>query len=273
MTHPAEATGVAPAEGIVGGASPSRLARIAGALYLVNVVAGAFAIGYVQTTVFAGDPATTAANLSAHELLYRSGLAAHVLVTVTNVPLALIFYELFKSVNRRLALLEAFFILVATAIEAAGILGQFAPLVLLGDGADTGALPPAQLQGLAQLAGSFARLDYTIYTVFFGLDILLMSYLLLRSRFVPRLIGVLLAVDGLAYLSYSFTDILAPSSAAELTPWVQLPAPLAEGALSLWLLAFGVNVTRWTRQAMTATTAQLTAACPDVPVTARPRAA
>ena len=222
--------------------SPSRLARIAGALYLVNVVAGAFAIGYVQTRVFASDPAITAANLQAHELLYRSGLAAHVLVTVTNVPLALIFYELFKSVNRRLALLDAFFILVATAIEAAGILGQFAPLVLLGGGADTGALPPAQLQGLAHLAGSFAHLDYTLYTVFFGLDILLMSNLLLRSGFVPRLIGVLLAVDGLAYLVYSFTDILAPGLASHLTPWVQLPAPLAEGALSLWLLAFGVSV-------------------------------
>ena len=66
------------------------------------------------------DSATTAANIQAHELLYQSGLAAHLLVTVTNVPLAFIFYELFKVVNRRVALLTAFFILVATAIEAAG---------------------------------------------------------------------------------------------------------------------------------------------------------
>jgi hypothetical protein len=253
MTSTAPGTGSAAAAESAGSAAPSRLARIAGALYLVNVVAGALAIGYVQTRVFASDPAATAANLQAHELLYRSGLAAHVLVTVTNVPLALLFYELFKSVNRRLALLDAFFILVATAIEAAGILGQFAPLVLLGDGAHTSALPPAQLQALAHLTSSFAHLDYTIYTVFFGLDILLMSYLLLRSGFVPRMIGVLLAVDGLAYLVYSFTDILAPGLASHLTPWVQLPAPLAEGALSLWLLAFGVNVRRWTRRAPTVT--------------------
>jgi hypothetical protein len=73
------------------GASPRQLARIAGALYLVNVLAGAFAIGYVQTTLFAVDPATTAANIQSHQFLYRSGLAAHVVVTVTNVPLALIF--------------------------------------------------------------------------------------------------------------------------------------------------------------------------------------
>ena len=250
MTQTAEVTSVAPAaDGVVRGASPHQLARLAGALYLVNVVAGAFAIGYVQTRVFGADPATTAANIQAHELLYRSGLAAHVVVTVTNVPLALIFYELFRRVNRRLALLDAFFILVATAVEAAGLLVQFAPLVLLDDGAQTSALPPAQLQALAHLTSVFAHHDYTVYTVFFGLDILLMSYLLLRSRFVPRLIGVLLAVDGLAYLVYSFTDILTPGLAAQLTPWVQLPAPLAEGALSLWLLAFGVNAARADSQA------------------------
>jgi hypothetical protein len=215
-----------------------RLARLAGAVYLINVVAGAFAIGYVQTTLFASDPAMTVANIEAHEFLYRAGLAAHVVVTLTNVPLALIFYELFKGVSRRLALLDAFFILVATAIEAAGLLAQFAPLVPRSDGS-TDAWPPAQLQALVSLTAHLAHADYTVYTVFFGLDILCLSYLLLRSGFLPRTIAVLLAVDGLAYLVYSFCDILAPTLAAQLTPWIQLPAPVAEGALSLWLLAFG----------------------------------
>ena len=215
--------------GTMRSASPRQLARIAGALYLVNVIAGAFAIGYVQSQLFTADPAITAANIQAHELLYRSGLAAHVVVTVTNVPLALIFYELFKTVNRRLALLDAFFILVATAIEAAGILHQFAPLILLGSSGGTSGQDPAQLEALVTLTGPLAQADYTIYTVFFGLDILLMSYLLLRSRFVPRVIAVLLAVDGFAYLVYSFTAMLAPDLAAQLTPWIQLPAPLAEG--------------------------------------------
>src|SRR5215212_11706134 len=154
------------------GASPRRLARVAGALYLINIVGGAFAIGVVQARLFTLDPAATAHNIQAHELLYRSGLAAHIVVTVTNVPLALIFYELFKAVNRRLALLDAFFILVATAIEAAGLLNQFTPLVLLGNGGNTGALPPAQLQALVSLSGDLSGVHYTLYTVFFGLDIL-----------------------------------------------------------------------------------------------------
>jgi hypothetical protein len=181
------------------GASPRQLARIADALYLINIVCGAFAIGFVPATLFASDPATTAANIQAHELLYRSGLAAHVIVTVTNVPLALIFYELFKVVNRRVALLTAFFILVATAIEAAGLLNEFAPLVLLGNGSNTRALPAAQLQALTSLQGRLS-------------------------------------------------DFLAPSLAAHLTPWIQLPPPLAEGAFALWLLVFGVNLERWTKR-------------------------
>ena len=86
----------------VAGGSPRQLARIAGALYLINIVGGAFAIGFVRAALFTPDLAATAHNIQTHQLLYRSGLAAHLVVTVTNVPLALIFYELFKVVNRRL---------------------------------------------------------------------------------------------------------------------------------------------------------------------------
>src|SRR5919112_5821074 len=174
--------------------SPRQLARIAGSLYLVNIVLGAFAIGVVPAIIAVGpDAAATLHNIQAHELLYRLGLAAHVVVTVTNVPLALIFYELFKVVNRRLALLDAFFILVATAIEAAGLLHQFAPLVVLGGG-PSASVPASQLQqAMAYVPGGvLSGLDYSIHTVFFGLDILLAAYLVLRSTFLPRAIGVLL---------------------------------------------------------------------------------
>jgi hypothetical protein len=232
--------------------SPRQLARIAGALYLINILGGAFAIGFVPATlVVSGDAAATAHNIQAHELLYRAGLAAHVLVTVTNVPLAVIFYELFKVVNRRVALLDAFFILVATAIEAAGILNQFAALALLGGQPYSGALPAAQLQALAYLPGDLSHVDYSIHTVFFGFDILCSAYLVLRSGLLPRVIGVLLAIDGVAYLVYSFVDMLAPGFAADLVPWIQLPALLGEGAFCLWLLVVGVNVERWKQLATT----------------------
>ena len=90
------------------GDSPRRLARLAGALYLINILGGAYAITIVPAMlVVQGDLAATAHNIQTHQLLYRSGLAAHLVVTTTNIPLAVIFYELFKVVNRRLALLDA----------------------------------------------------------------------------------------------------------------------------------------------------------------------
>src|SRR5918911_253646 len=235
------------------GASPRQLARIAGVLYLDNILGGAFAISVVPgLLVVQGDATATASNIQTHELLYRAGLAANVLVTVTNVPLAVIFYDLFKVVNRRLALLDAFFILVATAIEAAGLLHQFAPLVVLGSGPSASA-PAAQLQALAYAPGSaLSGIDYSLHTVFFGFDILCAAYLVLRSTFLPRAIGVLLAIDGLAYLVYSFADFLVPGFAAQLVPWIQFPALLGEGSLCLWLLVLGVDVERWNQAASAA---------------------
>jgi hypothetical protein len=234
------------------GASPRRLARMAGALYLVNIVAGAFSIGVVPTVLVVHNVATTAHNIQTHELLYRLGLAAHVLVTVTNVPMALLFYELFKVVNRRLALLDVFFSLVATSVEAASLLNQFTPVVLLGSSRYTSALPPAQLHALAYLPGDLSTTDYSIYTVFYGLDFIVVAYLVYKSTFLPKAIGVLLAIDALTYLVNGFTTMLAPGFAAHLGAWVGLPTIIAEGSLCLWLLVAGVNVERWNERARAA---------------------
>src|SRR6266446_10753086 len=137
--------------------SPRQLARIAGGLYLIVIVGGFFAFGYVPSnTVVGGDAAATADNLQAHELLYRLGISVHIITLCCNVPLAVIFYDLFKVVNRRLALLVVFFTLVATAVEAAGLLNQFVPLVLLGSGPYASLLPPSQAQALAYMSFDLA---------------------------------------------------------------------------------------------------------------------
>lgn len=237
------------------GASPRPLARTAGALYLVNIVFGAFAIGVVPALLIVPGLAATAHNIETHQLLYRLSLAAHVVVTMTNVPMAVIFYDLFKVVSRRVALLDVFFTLVATAIEAAGLYGQFTSLVLLDGKSYAGALPAAQLQALAHLPADLAPVNYSIYGAFYGLDILCVAYLVVKSTFLPRFIGVLLAVDGLAYLVSGFTSMLAPGVADHLNPWIALPSPVGEGALCLWLLVAGVNVKRWRERAGAATRA------------------
>jgi hypothetical protein len=236
------------------GASPRQLARTAGALYLINIVFGAFALGVVPTILIKSSVATTAHNIQAHELLYRLGLAAHIVVTVTNIPMAVIFYELFKVVNRRIALLDVFFTLVATSVEAASILRDVTPLVLLGSSRYTHAFPPAQLHALAYLPGDLSNIGYSIYGVFYGFDALCVAYLVLKSTFLPKTIGVLMAIDGLAaYLTYGFTNLLAPGVAAHMAPWIQLPTIIGEGSLCLWLLIVGVDAQRWKEQAASAT--------------------
>jgi hypothetical protein len=223
---------------------------MAGGLYLVNILAGAFAIGVVPAMlVVAGDASATAFNVQSHELLYRSSLAAHVIVTVTNVPLAMIFYELFRVVNRRLAMLNVFFTLVATAIESSAVINQFAPLMLLSGGPFAQGLSPEQTQALAYLPFGLSGIGYDVSDVFYAFDVLTLGYLIFRSTFFPRAIGLLLAIDCVGYLLYSFADMLAPGFAAHLVPWAQLPILLGEGSLCLWLLIVGLNVERWRERA------------------------
>jgi hypothetical protein len=226
---------------------------MAGALYLLNIVGGAFAIGYVQAVlVVPGDAAATAHNIGTHELLYRLGLAVHLVPDVTNVALAVIFYDLFTVVNRRLALLVVFFTLVGTAVESGNLLNQFAPLSLLAGESYTSALTAQQVQALAYTPIDLQGIGYSISEVFFGCYALAIGYLVFRSTFVPRAVGVLLAIDGVAYLVYSFADILAPHFAAQLVPGIQLPILLGEGSLMLWLLVRGVNAQRWKERASAA---------------------
>jgi Domain of unknown function (DUF4386) len=233
-------------------ASPRQMARMFGGLYLINIIFGAFALGVVPSILVVSNMATTAHNIQTHELLYRLGLAAHVVVTVTNIPLALIFYELFKVVNRRLALLDLFFGLVATAVEASSLLSQFTPVVLLGGRNYAGALPAPQLHALAYLPGDLSDISYSVYGVFYGFGFICEAYLVYKSTFVPKAIGVLLAIDALNYVGIGFMTMLAPGVAAHLGAWTGLPTIIAEGSLCLWLLISAVDTGRWKEQASAA---------------------
>jgi hypothetical protein len=246
--------------GFTAGASPRQLARTFGALYLVNIIFGAFALGVVPSVLVTSGMAATARNIQAHELLYRLGLAAHVVVTLTNIPMALVFYELFKVVNRRLALLDVLFGLTATAVEAASLLSQFIPVILLGGGSYANAIAPAQLHALVYLSGDLSAIGYSVYGVFYGFGFVCDAYLVCKSTFAPRVIGVLLAIDALNYLVVGFMTMLAPGVAAHLGAWTGLPTIVAEGSLCLWFLLVGVDAGRWKEQASAAVrtrTAQL----------------
>jgi hypothetical protein len=228
---------------------PQRSARLAGSLYLLVIVGGFFAIGVVPALLIVpGDAIATAGNIRANESLYRLGLVAHVLILLANVPIAVIFFDLFRVVNRRVAALMAVFLVVGTSVEGASLLDQFAPLAILTGSAEI-AFSREQVEVLAALPLATHVIGYDIYAVFFGCYGLALGYLVFGSSFMPRLIGVLLALGATCYLVRSFSSFLAPDLAASLVPFILLPSLVGEGSLSLWLLARGVSVERWQERA------------------------
>src|SRR5262249_11783497 len=137
-------------------------------------------------------------------------------------------------------------------VEGANLLNQFTPLMLLGGGHYLNVFTPEQLQALAYMPLDSQAIGYNIQQIFYAGYLLVAGYLVFRSTFLPRIVGVLLAIRGLSYLIYSFATFLAPGFAAHLVPYIQLPSGVGELSLCLWLLVVGVNVERWKKQASTA---------------------
>ena len=224
-------------------ASPRFKARIAGVFYLmvfltaVPVFAGA-------KLVVSGDAAATATNILAQEGLYRLGWASNLVATACYIVVTGLLYELFKPVNRSVSLTAAFFSVVGCGLGTLSGVFELAPLALLGGARYLSVFNPEQLQALALLFLKLQAQAYNTGLVFFGCYCLLIGYLIFRSTFLPRLLGVLMAIAGLGWLTF-----LSPPLATYLSPYILAPGILGEGSLTLWLLVIGVNVQRWNEQA------------------------
>lgn len=229
--------------------SPQVYARIGGVLYLIIIVAGLFGEAFVRDKlIVSGDATATANNIMASQLLWRIGVAGELIMLVCAVALALIFYVLLKPVSRNLALLAAFFNLVSIALEGANKLNLFAALFLLGRADYLKAFEPHQLHALAYLSLKSYGYGFGISLVFFGCVCLVLGYLIFRSGYLPKILGVLMQIAGLSYLTNSFTLFLAPTYAAMMFPGILVPAFIAETSLCLWLIVKGVNVPKWKKQ-------------------------
>jgi uncharacterized protein DUF4386 len=231
-------------------ASPRLKARIAGGLYLSGV-ANLFAAVVLGSLVVNGDAAATAHNILAHELLYRLGLAADLIPLPCYIAVTVLFYDLFKPVNRSLSLIAAFFGLAGSTMWALNDFFSLAPLVVLGGAHSLTAFKADQLQALALMFLNLHAQGSNIVMVAFGFHVILIGYLIFRSAFLPRILGVLLAIAGLCYLTNSFANLLSPEFAAHLSPYILIPG-VVEIVLALWLLVMGVNVQRWKEQASAA---------------------
>jgi hypothetical protein len=225
-------------------ASPRPRARITGVVYLLYFLTAVFAEFFMRGLVVSGDAAATANNILAHQPLFRLGLATGLIATACYVAVTALFYDLFKLVNRSLSLLAAFFSLVGCTILAFASVFRIAPLVVLGGARYLSVFKVEQLRALASLFLELYGQGVNICFVFFGVYCLLIGYLIFRSVFLPRILGVLMAFAGLGWLTF-----LSPTLANYLSPYIQILGVLAEGSLMLWLLVMGVNVAKWEEKA------------------------
>jgi hypothetical protein len=233
-------------ENRAGESSPRKLARAAGLLYLIIVAAGIFAEFIVrQSLIVPGDAAATADNIMASQMLFRAGIAADLVMIMADVALALVFYLLFKPVSNALSLLAAFFRLAQAIILGINLLNLFFALGVLSGADYLAVLGGGQQDALAMLFLNAHAVGYSIGLTFFGINLLILGYLVFKSGYVPRIFGILLIAASLGYLADSFAKVLLPNY-AEFQPIFDLvvftPAFIAELALALWLLLKGVKV-------------------------------
>jgi hypothetical protein len=224
--------------------SPRFNARITGGVYLLYFLTAVLGEFFLKGLVVSGDAAATASNLLAHERLFQLGLATSLISIVCYIALTALFYELFQPVNRSVSLLAAFFSLVGCAVQAFGSIFQLAPIVMLAGSSYLSVFKVEQLRALALLFLQLNTQTVNIELVIFGFYCLLIGYLVFRSTFLPRILGVLLAFAGLGWLTF-----LSPSLANYLSPYILILGFLAELSLCVWLLVMGVNPQRWMEQA------------------------
>jgi hypothetical protein len=226
-------------------ATRARVTGVVYLLYFVTAVGGALIAPGTGPGGPATDAAANASNILSHETAYELGIALGVISTVLYVALTALFYVLLRPVNRTLALMMAFLNLVAMAVVASGSVLLLAPLAVLGGSSYLNVFDVKQLQAIALLFLNVSAESGRVALGFSAFFQLIWGYLIFRSTFLPRAIGVAIAVAGVGWLTY-----LLPAQPAYLVTATEVVGFAAEAALMLWLIVMGVNSQRWNALAL-----------------------
>lgn len=231
--------------GIVPGAarpvkSAPATARAAGLLYLLLAVTGGFSMLYVPSLIVPGDAAATAGNILAHESLFRLGVVSGLISQVVFVFLVLALYQLFDAVNHTHAALMVALVVAAVPVGFVNMLNQVAALHVLSGADYLSVFEADQLNALVMLFLDLHRQGLLIVEIFWGLWLLPLGLLVIKARFMPRFIGILLIVGFLGYVIDFLTRLLFPDYTAMVSP-VAGAAKFGEVAMILWLLIRGTK--------------------------------
>jgi hypothetical protein len=233
--------------------SPRAMARFAGFLYLLIAVCSGFSFGYVRTTLLVpGDAATTAQNIMASEGLFRLGIASDAVVILLEIVLTVLLYVLLKPVSKTISLVAAFSRLAMTVMQGVNLLNYFFVLLLLSGAGYLTVFKADQLHALGLLFLNAYEDVALIWGTFFGLNLFVLGYLVYKSGYLPRILGILLVLASFGYLLDSFGNFLLPQYNEIYASVVVLLAIVGELPLALWLLIKGVNVEQWEKRALEA---------------------
>ncbi|MBZ5704915.1 MAG: DUF4386 domain-containing protein [Acidobacteriia bacterium] len=219
-----------------------KAARVAGAVYLSMALTAPFSLIYIpRTLIVRGNATATANNILAHEMLFRLGIVADLISSVIFIVLAIALYRLLSGVNKTHASLMVGLVLVSAAVGFMNVLSNIAALTLFRGGEFLAVFDQPQRDALAMLFLRLHGQGYVINEIFWGLWLLPFGVLVMRSRFLPRILGVWLIINGFAYLAISFTGLLLPPYMDKVYN-VVFPVLFGELAIMLWLLIKGAKV-------------------------------
>ncbi len=215
--------------------------RFAGLLYLLVSIPGAFALIYVPSKLIVhGNATATANNIVASETLFRLGIAVQLISQAGFIFVALALYDLLKGVNRRHASLMVTLIVVSIPIAFVNELNSIAALVLVRGADFLSIFEKPQRDALAMLFLNLHHHGFVVAEIFWGLWLFPLALLVYRSRFLPRFLGVWLAIAGFAWVILSLTGLLLPQYQDKVDTYSQ-PALFGEIALMLWLVIKGAR--------------------------------
>ena len=222
--------------------STVKIARIAGFLYLLIIGFGLIAQIFVRDNLVDYNNATvTAKNIIASEFWFRFGFVSELIMLVCDIGVTTILYILLRDFSRNLALLSTFFRLTSIIILCVVALSHYAALFFLGDAQYLTVFNSDQLEALSLLSIKLHGSGYNISLLFFGLHLIILGYLIYKSAFLPKFLGVLLLIGGLCYIINSFTWFLFPTFVKTIYPAILIPCSIGELIFSLWLLIKGLK--------------------------------
>jgi len=216
-----------------------RYARAAGVAMLLSTVFGFLGEAYIPERIIAdGDATATLANLAAHPTLFRLGFAAYLVEGFCDIILCVLWYVILKPVNRNLALVSAFVGVVSMVTFAIAQAGYFSSSLIVKDAAGMSSFAAEQRDALAFLAMRIATMIATLFIGFYGLASMIRGYLIARSGYLPKILGMLLVIGGAGFFLRGITYVLVPKYSSI---WMLIPMAIAGIPLMLWLLVKGVN--------------------------------